>query len=122
VWRGWRFGEELATHFASADCFVFPSRTETFGNVVLEALASGLPVASYPAPGPADLVEDGVTGALGPDLLDSCRRARSCSHEKARASAMRYTWAASHARFRAHLVPLVEPTETPSLGREAEAY
>jgi glycosyltransferase involved in cell wall biosynthesis len=122
VWRGWRFGEELAAHFASADCFVFPSRTETFGNVVLEALASGLPVASYPAPGPADLVEDGLTGALGPDLLDSCRRARGCSREKARTSAMRYTWAASHARFRAHLVPLVEPGETPSLRQEVEAY
>jgi len=122
VWRGWRFGEELAAHFASADCFVFPSRTETFGNVVLEAMASGLPVASYPAPGPADLVEDGLTGALGRDLLDSCRRALPCSREKARTSAMRYTWAASHARFRAHLVPLVEPSETTSVGQEAEAY
>ena len=56
VWRGYRFGDDLAAHFASADCFVFPSRTETFGNVLLEAMASGLPVASVPAPGPVDLI------------------------------------------------------------------
>jgi len=106
VWRGWRTGAELASHFASADCFVFPSRTETFGNVLLEALASGLPVAAVPASGPTDLVEEGVNGALGDDLGDACRRALRCSREAARTSALRYSWPASHARFRAHLVPL----------------
>src|SRR5262249_56544269 len=55
LWRGWRFGDDLATHFASADCFVFPSPTETFATVILDALASGLPVASVPASGPAPL-------------------------------------------------------------------
>jgi glycosyltransferase involved in cell wall biosynthesis len=122
IWRGWRFGEELAAHFASADCFVFPSRTETFGNVILEALASGLPVASFPATGPSDLIEDGVTGALGEDLFDACLRARRCSREAARTAALRYTWAASHARFRAHLVPLVRRPDTPPLGQEIAAY
>jgi glycosyltransferase involved in cell wall biosynthesis len=107
VFRGWRFAEELAAHFASADCFVFPSRTETFGNVLLEALASGLPVAAVPAPGPSDLIHDGVDGALGPDLLDSCRRALRCSRTEARATALRYGWAASVQLFRAHLVPLL---------------
>ena len=52
VWRGYRFGADLAAHYASADCFVFPSRTETFGNVILEAMASGLPVAAVPRPVP----------------------------------------------------------------------
>src|SRR3954453_5426270 len=69
VWRGYRYGDDLAAHFASADCFVFPSRTETFGNVLLEAMASGVPVASVPAPGPVDLVNEGVNGAIGDDLL-----------------------------------------------------
>src|SRR5204862_533922 len=64
VWRGYRYGDDLSAHFASADCFVFPSRTETFGNVLLEAMASGLPVASVPAPGPVDLVQEGVNGAI----------------------------------------------------------
>lgn len=111
VFRGWQFGEALSAHFASADCFVFPSRTETFGNVLLEALASGLPVASIPAPGPSDLVEDGVNGALGPDLHDSCLRALACSREAARASALRYGWPQCVQLFRAHLVPLVPAEE-----------
>src|SRR6185436_17803561 len=106
VWRGYRFGEDLAAHFASAVCFVFPSRTETFGNVLLEAMASGLPVASVPAPGPVDLINEGVNGAIGDDLLDACRRAIGCSREQARASIERRTLVAGHEVFRQHLVPL----------------
>ena len=107
VFRGWRFGDDLAAHFASADCFVFPSPNETFGNVILEALASGLPVASVPAPGPVDLIEDGVNGAIDRDLHAACLRARRCSRERARASTAPYTYRACHDIFRAHLVPLV---------------
>lgn len=107
VFRGWRFDEELAAHYASADCFVFPSRTETFGNVILEALASGLPVASVPAPGPIDLIEDGVNGAVSDDLHDACMRALGCHPERARASTEPYTYRATHDIFRAHLVPLI---------------
>lgn len=106
VWRGYRFGEDLAAHFASADCFVFPSRTETFGNVILEAMASGLPVASVPAPGPADLIGEGVNGALDEDLLAACRRALPCARDRARASIVHRTLQAGHDVFRAHLVPL----------------
>ena len=105
AWRGYRFGEDLAAHFASADCFVFPSRTETFGNVLLEALASGLPVASVPAPGPSDLIDDGANGAIDDDLMAACVRALPRSREQARRTAMRYTFRASHDVFRAHLVP-----------------
>ena len=106
VWRGWRYGEELSTHFASADCFVFPSRTETFGNVILEAFASGLPVASVPAPGPSDLITEGVNGAIGDDLRAACARAITCARGQARASALPFTFQASHKQFRAHLVPM----------------
>jgi glycosyltransferase involved in cell wall biosynthesis len=106
VWRGWQFGADLAAHFASADCFVFPSRTETFGNVLLEALASGLPVASVPAPGPSDLITEGVNGAIGDDLMGACARAIVCSGANARQSALPYTFQASHKQFRAHLVPM----------------
>jgi glycosyltransferase involved in cell wall biosynthesis len=108
VWRGWRFGDDLSAHFASADCFVFPSRTETFGNVLLEALASGLPVASVPAPGPIDLIDEGVNGAIGTSLHDACQRAMFCTSENARASAYPYTLRASHDVFRSHLVPTVK--------------
>jgi len=106
VWRGWRYGDDLATHFASADCFVFPSRTETFGNVLLEAMASGLPVAAAPSPGPSDLIEEGVNGAIDEDLLRACQRALTCAPEAARRLAQRYSWETSHQLFRAHLVPL----------------
>lgn len=107
IWRGYRFGEDLAAHYASADCFVFPSRTETFGNVLLEAMASGLPVAAVPSPGPSDLIRDGGNGALGADLGASCLRALSCSRNEARATALGYSWRASHEVFRNHLVPMV---------------
>lgn len=106
VWRGYLYGDELAAHYASADCFVFPSRTETFGNVLLEALASGLPVASVPAPGPVDLIRDGYNGAIAEDLRDACTRALSCSREAARESSLSYTFAACHTLFRTNLVPL----------------
>ena len=109
VWRGWRYGEELAAHFASADCFVFPSRTETFGNVLLEAMASGVPVASVPAPGPIDLIVDGRNGALGNSLRDSCLRACHCPREGARLTALSYSWRSSHDVFRSYLVPLLGP-------------
>src|ERR1022692_1505699 len=105
VWRGYRFGEDLAAHFASADCFVFPSRTETFGNVILEALASGLPVASVPAPGPIDLIEEGVNGAIDDDLFEACQRALPVCREQSRASIVRRTLRTGHDVFRAHLVP-----------------
>jgi glycosyltransferase involved in cell wall biosynthesis len=121
VWRGWRFGDDLDRHFASADCFVFPSRTETFGNVLLEAMASGLPVAAVPAPGPLDLVQEGSNGALGDDLGQACRRALACPPEAARATARRFSWQASHDVFRAHLVP-ARPEAGVSMAREAAAF
>jgi glycosyltransferase involved in cell wall biosynthesis len=110
VWRGWRHGEDLSTHFASADCFVFPSRTETFGNVILEAMASGLPVASVPAPGPVDLIENNVNGTIGEDLQEACLRAIRCESAAARETASRYSWRTSHELFQLHLVPM-RPTE-----------
>ena len=106
VWRGYRFGEELSAHYASADVFVFPSRTETFGNVLLEAMASGLPVAAVPSPGPSDLILDGVNGALGETLFASCLRALECPPDKARATALGYRWQTSHELFRANLAPI----------------
>lgn len=118
IWRGYQFGEDLAAHYASADCFVFPSRTETFGNVILEALASGLPVASVPAPGPIDLVTEGVNGAIDDQLHQACLRAIGCSGEAARASVVKRTLRAGHELFQNHLVPLT--ADRPTLAPESD--
>jgi glycosyltransferase involved in cell wall biosynthesis len=122
IFTGWRHGSELAAHYASADCFVFPSRTETFGNVLLEAFACGLPVAAVPSPGPSDLIADGLNGALGPHLLDSCRRALGASRRTARRTALEYSWPSSVQLFRSHLVPLVPgPVRVPIQESESAA-
>jgi len=89
---GRRMGEDLAAHFASADVFVFPSRTDTFGLVILEALASGLPVAAYPVTGPIDIVEHGISGILDEDLTRAAIGALGLDRRKARARALDFTW------------------------------
>lgn len=95
---GARFGEELSGFFTGADAFVFPSRTDTFGLVVIEALASGLPVAAYPVPGPKDILADaGSAGFVDDDLQTAVLAAFNVPAEKARAHALchagGYTWA-----------------------------
>lgn len=74
VFMGLRYGEELYQIYRSCDIFVFPSRTETFGQTMVEAMASGLPVAAYPVPGPLDVVVHGKTGYLHEDLSEACRQ------------------------------------------------
>jgi len=91
-------GEALAAVYASADVFVFPSRTDTFGIVLLEAMASGLPVAAFPAPGPVDVVPP-KAGALDDDLRAACLHALTVSREAARAHALRYRWEESARQF-----------------------
>jgi glycosyltransferase involved in cell wall biosynthesis len=91
-WAGFRFGEDLARHYAAADVFVFPSRTDTFGVVMLEANASGLPVAAYPVTGPVDVVIDGRTGALDDDLRNACLRALGIDREECRRRAESLSW------------------------------
>ncbi|MBA3446829.1 MAG: glycosyltransferase family 1 protein [Pseudaminobacter sp.] len=103
VFLGARTGEELADIYASADVFVFPSRTDTFGIVLLEALASGLPVAAFPVTGPLDVFADGVGGALSDDLGVAARAALAISPDDARKKAMTYGWAACAALFLRHV-------------------
>jgi len=91
-WAGFRYGEELARHYAGADVFVFPSRTDTFGIVMLEANACGLPVAAFPVPGPVDLVVDGRNGALGDDLRTACMAALDVDRRRCREWAERHSW------------------------------
>jgi glycosyltransferase involved in cell wall biosynthesis len=92
VFTGKRTGEDLAECYASADVFVFPSRTDTFGMVLLEAMASGLPVAALPVCGPKDVVTDGVTGVLSNDLRQAALAAGTLDRDRIRAKAAEYSW------------------------------
>ena len=103
VFLGARTGDELADIYASADLFVFPSRTDTFGIVILEALASGLPVAAYPVTGPLDVLGDGLGGALSEDLGKAVRKALDIARSDARAKAMTYSWSSCRALFLRHI-------------------
>lgn len=103
IFTGPKTSEALAEAYASADVFVFPSRTDTFGLVLLEALASGLPVAAYPVTGPIDIVVQGVSGALDEDLAKAARRAMGLSREAARARAMCFSWHTAAAMFLSNL-------------------
>ncbi|QBF34013.1 glycosyltransferase family 1 protein [Thalassococcus sp. S3] len=97
---GVKTGKDLARHYAAADVFVFPSRTDTFGMVLLEALASGLSVAAYPVMGPRDVIQDGVTGVLSDDLHAAALAALEQRQPAAcRAAAERWNWAACTSRF-----------------------
>ncbi|HWX35444.1 MAG TPA: glycosyltransferase family 1 protein [Steroidobacteraceae bacterium] len=89
---GYRFGEDLARYLAAADVMVFPSRTDTFGLVNLEAMACGVPVAAYPVTGPIDVVEDGVTGALDLDLATAALRALKIDPKACRDRALKSGW------------------------------
>lgn len=103
---GSKFGEELARHFADADVFVFPSFTDTFGLVILEAAATGTPVAGYIAPGPKDILPGTGAGIVDKDLRKACLEALKLSREDARALAERYSWRACAEEFRKNLEPL----------------
>jgi glycosyltransferase involved in cell wall biosynthesis len=103
---GKKVGADLARHYAAADVFVFPSRTDTFGLVLLEALACGLPVAAYPVPGPLDVIGDSGTGVLDEDLREAALAALDLSREECRRHALNYTWSACAAEFLQSLCPL----------------
>lgn len=107
VFLGYRKGDALGEVYASADLFVFPSRTDTFGIVLIEALASGLPVAAYPVTGPVDIVTRDELGALDDDLGRAVSRALISGNPTACAEeGSRYTWANCTAQFLGNLVPV----------------
>ncbi len=107
---GARHGADLAKAYAGADVFVFPSKTDTFGLVVLEALASGLPVAAYPVTGPKDILGEASApvGALDEDLRRACLDALAIDRTQCRSHAEQFSWQACAERFIENLVPVRE--------------
>lgn len=119
VFPGYRRGRELAAWFATADVFVFPSRTDTYGVVMLEAMACGTPVAAFPVTGPADVVRDGETGCLDEDLAGAARRCLHLSRDACVAHARARDWRATARFFLEHTVPVDGAVAAP--GPEAPA-
>jgi glycosyltransferase involved in cell wall biosynthesis len=112
VFRGARFGEDLARHFSDADVFIFPSLTDTFGLVILEAMAAGTPVAAFPAPGPVDILPGSGAGVLArtqtEGLAEACLEALKIDRAAPRAYAERFSWRASAEEFVRNLQPYPE--------------
>jgi len=102
---GYKFGRDLARHVAGADVFVFPSKTDTFGVVMLEAMACGVPVAAYPVTGPIDVVKPGLTGSLNEDLMVACSSALELNRWDCRQYAESRSWQRSTRQFVGNLAP-----------------
>ena len=108
LFTGPRHGEALARAYAGGDVFMFPSLTDTFGLVILEALACGTPVAAFPVTGPKDVLADarGKIGAVNADLRVAALQALTADRAACRAHAERFSWRACAETFLGHLVPL----------------
>ena len=116
VFAGARFGAELSAYFAGADAFVFPSLTDTFGLVLLEAMASGTPVAAFSAPGPIDLIPGSGAGVLAlghtDGLREACLDCLRLDRQAVRAFAEQFSWPACAEEFRRNLQPYPEPEKS----------
>jgi len=109
TFTGYLSGDTLARTIAAADVFVFPSRTDTFGLVMIEALASGVPVAAFDVPEPRDIITTDDVGAIGDDLGHAIRRALTCRPEHCREQALPFSWDRAAKQFEDHLTPLSFP-------------
>jgi glycosyltransferase involved in cell wall biosynthesis len=107
---GYQDRPAFVRYMAGADVFVFPSRTDTFGLVMLEAMACGVPVAAYPVTGPIDVVHPGVTGALNEDIAVAAKEALTISRAACRQHAERMTWRACADQVLANLAMIRQPS------------
>ena len=105
----------LADMYRKADVFVFPSKTDTFGLVLLEAMACGLPVAAYPVTGPIDVLGNSLAGVMDNDLQQACLQALNIPRSVARAHAELFSWKVASEQFLKHLKPVPKTSETQAL-------
>ena len=103
---GFRTGKDLAKYYAMADVFVFPSQWETFGIVMIEAMACGTPVAAYPCQGPEDVIDEGVTGCMNDELKQAVKDALMLDRTRVWEGSARWSWERAWAIFRDNLIPV----------------
>lgn len=111
IFVGFLTGEPLAKHMAAADVLVFPSLTDTFGIVMLDALASGVPVAAYPVTGPLDVITSDKVGKLDKNLKNAVIEALQLNGQDCRNYALKFSWANCTEQFFNNLVPACEDIE-----------
>jgi glycosyltransferase involved in cell wall biosynthesis len=104
TFTGFKTGLELAMYYANAEVFVFPSRWETFGIVMIEAMACGTPVAAYPCQGPEDVVDEGVTGCLNDDLKQAVKDALMLNRQRVWEGSHRWSWDRAWQIFKDNLI------------------
>jgi glycosyltransferase involved in cell wall biosynthesis len=105
TYHGYLTGTALADQYAQADVFVFPSRADTFGIVMIEAMSLGTPVAAYPVPGPQDVITPGITGVLDFELGRAVRQCLALDRDQIRQDSQRWTWQACWQIFKQNLIP-----------------
>jgi len=106
IFPGKQRGENLAKWYASSDVFVFPSRTDTFGLVMLEAMSSGTPVAAFPVQGPLDVLTEPKAGIMDEDLGVAIKSALTLNRHDCVKFASQFSWKGCADLFQSHLVPL----------------
>jgi glycosyltransferase involved in cell wall biosynthesis len=119
LFTGARFGKALARYVAAADVFVFPSKTDTFGLVLLEAMACGVPVAAYPVTGPADVVQHGLTGSLSDDLSEAVKMAQHIDPAACIDYAHKHSWQACSSVFASFMVDNQQMNATSAVSSKA---
>jgi len=120
IFTGYKYGDELAQHMSAADVFVFPSRTDTFGIVLLEAMACGTPIAAFPVVGPIDVVKPNVSGCMHEDLRLAIEGALSVDRNACQRYALGFTWEHATQQFIGNLEPRDKTTATHAVAATAE--
>jgi glycosyltransferase involved in cell wall biosynthesis len=108
---GFKTGKDLAKYYANAEVFVFPSQWETFGIVMIEAMACGTPVAAYPVQGPMDVVEQGITGFMDENLATAVYRCIGLNRKTVHEGSQSWSWEAAWKIFKDNLVELKPATK-----------
>ena len=109
MFTGYKQGQDLIDWLSHCNVLVFPSLTDTFGLVIIEALAMGIPVAAHNVTGPKDIISDGVDGCLGENLAQAATQCLTLDPSACRQKAMQYSWEHSTEQFMRHLLPAHEP-------------